>query len=230
VISAVRCVVSKTAGARSRVRTALNPAALNPAGPLCPKANNPSKRAKVLSERTLPAADCNTIVSIMRTHERLQHLYQQLQPLTPQQGPPPLARQQLPSDVPCDRPVWHHVAAGSDLSLSSTIALRSGAQMPLFGLGTAVGHGPPTPDNPMGSGGEQCVTACSAALRQGYRLLDTAAAYENEEEVGAAIKVSGIPRAELFVVTKLAVTAHGRAATRAALEDSLAKLGLDRLD
>lgn len=66
------------------------------------------------------------------------------------------------------------------------------------------------------------------ALKAGYRQLDTAFIYRNEEEVGAAIKESGIPREELFVVTKLWNWHHKDAA--AALDDSLKKLGLDYVD
>ena len=67
-------------------------------------------------------------------------------------------------------------AAAEQLSLGSTVVLRSGVRMPLFGLGTAVGDGP-------GSGGTRCLDACAAALDCGYRLLDTAALYDNEAEV-----------------------------------------------
>jgi diketogulonate reductase-like aldo/keto reductase len=75
---------------------------------------------------------------------------------------------------------------------------------------------------------EQAVTD---ALAAGYRLLDTAAAYQNEEAVGRAIKASGIAREELFVTTKLWVQdAPAQENTRRAFEASLAKLGLDYLD
>ncbi|MFB7333703.1 aldo/keto reductase [Streptomyces adustus] len=75
---------------------------------------------------------------------------------------------------------------------------------------------------------EQAVTQ---ALEAGYRLLDTAAAYGNEEAVGHAIKNSGISREELFVTTKLWVQdAPAQDNTRRALETSLAKLGLDHVD
>jgi 2,5-diketo-D-gluconate reductase A len=68
------------------------------------------------------------------------------------------------------------------------------------------------------------------ALEVGYRHIDTAALYENEEGVGAAIAHSGIPRDELFVTTKLANSDQGEAATLAAIDRSLDKLGLESVD
>ncbi|MBN9196583.1 MAG: aldo/keto reductase [Microbacterium sp.] len=72
--------------------------------------------------------------------------------------------------------------------------------------------------------------AVSAALEFGYRHIDTAAIYGNEEGVGAAIAASGIPREELFVTTKLWNDRHVGDEPRAAIEESLGKLGLDRVD
>ncbi|SNT59506.1 aldo/keto reductase [Actinacidiphila glaucinigra] len=100
-----------------------------------------------------------------------------------------------------------------------TVTLNNGVQMPILGFG--VYQIPP----------EQTEQAVCEALSVGYRLLDTAAAYGNEEAVGRAIKASGIPREELFVTTKLWVQdapAHDN--TRRAIETSLKKLGLDHLD
>jgi 2,5-diketo-D-gluconate reductase A len=68
------------------------------------------------------------------------------------------------------------------------------------------------------------------ALETGYRHVDTAAAYENEAEVGAALKASGIARDELFVTTKLWNAHHGREKTLKAFDASMEKLGLDVLD
>ncbi|MGN6326425.1 aldo/keto reductase [Pseudolysinimonas sp.] len=68
------------------------------------------------------------------------------------------------------------------------------------------------------------------ALEVGYRHIDTAALYGNEEGVGRAIANSGIPRDELFITTKLWNTDQGADATRAAFASSLEKLGLDRVD
>ncbi|MED4252494.1 aldo/keto reductase [Priestia megaterium] len=76
----------------------------------------------------------------------------------------------------------------------------------------------------------QCEQAVSNALEAGYRLIDTAAAYMNEEAVGAAIKKSGIPREELFITTKLWVQDQGYESAKKAFHVSLDKLGLDYLD
>ncbi|QYA98298.1 aldo/keto reductase [Streptomyces anulatus] len=100
-----------------------------------------------------------------------------------------------------------------------TVTLNNGVEMPLLGFGV---YQIPAEDT------ERTV---SDALAAGYRLLDTAAAYGNEEAVGRAIKSSGIPRGELFVTTKLWVQdAPAEDNTKRALETSLAKLGLDHLD
>ncbi|MFC9324047.1 aldo/keto reductase [Kitasatospora sp. NPDC057015] len=100
-----------------------------------------------------------------------------------------------------------------------TVTLNNGVEMPILGFG--VYQIPP----------EQTEQAVTEALAAGYRLLDTAAAYGNEEAVGRAVKNSGIPRRELFVTTKLWVQdAPAEANTRRAVEKSLDKLGLDHLD
>jgi 2,5-diketo-D-gluconate reductase A len=72
--------------------------------------------------------------------------------------------------------------------------------------------------------------AVSTALEAGYRLIDTAAAYGNEEAVGRAIAASGVPRAELFVTTKLATHDQGFQASQDACKASLERLGLDYVD
>ena len=100
-----------------------------------------------------------------------------------------------------------------------TVKLRSGAAMPIFGLGTwAMAEK------------DECTNACAAALAAGYRLLDTATMYENEAEVGAALAESEVARDEVFVVSKLKGGDHGAEAPRDALDLSLAKLRLDHLD
>ncbi|MYS16695.1 aldo/keto reductase [Streptomyces sp. SID4982] len=100
-----------------------------------------------------------------------------------------------------------------------TVTLNNGVEMPLLGFGV---YQIPADDTER---------AVSEALAAGYRLLDTAAAYGNEEGVGRAIKSSGIPREELFVTTKLWVQdAPAEENTRRAFETSLARLGLDHLD
>ncbi|MGA5448999.1 aldo/keto reductase [Streptomyces umbrinus] len=99
------------------------------------------------------------------------------------------------------------------------VTLNNGVEMPILGFG--VYQIPP----------EQTEEAVTAALAAGYRLLDTAAAYQNEEAVGRAIKNSGIPREELFVTTKLWVQdAPAEENTKRAFQTSLNKLGLDYLD
>lgn len=99
------------------------------------------------------------------------------------------------------------------------VTLGNGVQMPILGFG--VYQIPP----------EQTEQAVTDALAAGYRLLDTAAAYGNEQAVGRAIKNSGIPREDLFVTTKLWVQdAPAQENTKRAFEASLAKLGLDYLD
>jgi 2,5-diketo-D-gluconate reductase A len=72
--------------------------------------------------------------------------------------------------------------------------------------------------------------AVTDALAAGYRLIDTATVYGNEEAVGRAVKNSGVPRGDLFVTTKVRSQDAGRTATRAAFEASLERLGLDRVD
>ncbi|MFD7561204.1 aldo/keto reductase [Streptomyces sp. NPDC059835] len=99
-----------------------------------------------------------------------------------------------------------------------TVTLNNGTVMPLLGFG--VYQIPP----------EQTEGAVTHALEAGYRLLDTAAAYGNEEAVGRAIKSSGVPREELFITTKVWVQDAGEEGTRRAFETSLRKLGLDYLD
>ncbi|MEU9330762.1 aldo/keto reductase [Streptomyces canus] len=100
-----------------------------------------------------------------------------------------------------------------------TVILNNGVEMPILGFG--VYQIPP----------EETEQAVTDALAAGYRLLDTAAAYGNEEAVGRAIKNSGIPREELFVTTKLWVQdAPAEENTKRAFETSLNKLGLDHLD
>ncbi|MCG7337848.1 aldo/keto reductase [Staphylococcus sp. ACRSN] len=75
-----------------------------------------------------------------------------------------------------------------------------------------------------------CEQAVLDALKSGYRLIDTASAYMNEEAVGAAIRKSGVPREELFITTKLWVQDAGYETAKQAFETSLEKLGLDYID
>lgn len=99
------------------------------------------------------------------------------------------------------------------------VTLNNGVKMPLEGFGVFQ-----IPDE------QVCENAVSDAIKSGYRLIDTAAAYMNEEAVGRAIAKSGVPREELFVVTKLWVQDAGYEKAKKAFETSLEKLGLDYLD
>ena len=100
-----------------------------------------------------------------------------------------------------------------------TVCLNNGVQLPLEGFGVFQ-----VPD------AAQCEQAVSDALEAGYRLIDTAAAYMNEEAVGNAIRTSGIPRKDLFITTKLWVQDAGYESAKKAFETSLNKLGLEYLD
>ena len=79
-------------------------------------------------------------------------------------------------------------------------------------------------------GGEETKNSVLAALKAGYRHIDTAAAYKNEEAVGEAIRESGIPREELFITTKLWNQDMRDHKVKEAFELSLKKLGLDYVD
>src|SRR5436190_19942362 len=76
----------------------------------------------------------------------------------------------------------------------------------------------------------ECERSVYDAIQTGYRLIDTAASYQNEEAVGKAIKRSSVPREELFITTKLWIEQAGYEKTKKALEKSLKKLQLDYLD
>ncbi|KAH3685826.1 hypothetical protein WICPIJ_003204 [Wickerhamomyces pijperi] len=99
---------------------------------------------------------------------------------------------------------------------TTTYKLNTGASIPAIGFGSFANNG------------ESGYEAILAALKAGYRHIDTAAAYGNEEEVGRAIKDSGIPREELFITTKFWQTQHRD--PKGALELSLKKLKLDYID
>ena len=98
------------------------------------------------------------------------------------------------------------------------VTLNNGVQMPILGFG--VFQIPP----------DQTEQAVTDALAAGYRHLDTAESYRNEEAVGRAIATSGIPRDELFVTTKLWVQDAGYERAQKAFDRSLQRLGLDYLD
>ncbi len=97
--------------------------------------------------------------------------------------------------------------------------LTNGIKMPLEGFGVFQ-----VPDP------AQCEQAVLDAIASGYRLIDTAAAYMNEQAVGAAIQKCGVPREELFITTKLWVQDASYEGAKAAIETSLQNLGLDYID
>lgn len=97
--------------------------------------------------------------------------------------------------------------------------LTNGVKMPLEGFGVF-----------QVESGDVCEKAVTDALEAGYRLIDTASAYFNEEAVGKAIKASGIPREELFITTKIWIQDAGYENAKKAFNVSLEKLGLDYLD
>lgn len=100
-----------------------------------------------------------------------------------------------------------------------TVELNNGVKMPVLGFGVFQ-----VPDP------AECEASVLAAIQAGYRLLDTAASYLNEEAVGEAIRKSGVPREELFVTTKLWVQDASYEGAKQAFETSMQKLGLDYLD
>lgn len=96
-----------------------------------------------------------------------------------------------------------------------TIRLNNGVEMPIMGIGTMRI--------------KNLHEVIPAAIEAGYRLIDTAANYDNEQKVGAAVKASGFDRDKLFITSKMQILSDGRN-TRRAVEDSLRNLGLDYLD
>ncbi|WP_127537056.1 aldo/keto reductase [Paenibacillus illinoisensis] len=100
-----------------------------------------------------------------------------------------------------------------------TVTLNNGVKMPIIGFGVYQ-----VPD------AEECENAVYEALMAGYRLIDTASGYLNEEAVGRAIKRSGVPREELFITTKLWVQDASYENAKLAFNKSLNKLQLDYLD
>jgi 2,5-diketo-D-gluconate reductase A len=100
-----------------------------------------------------------------------------------------------------------------------TTVLNNGVEMPLLGFGVFQMRE-----------AEECERAVAAALRTGYRSIDTAASYLNEEAVGDAIRRSGVPRNELFVTTKLWIQDAGFERAKRAFDRSLQRLRLEYLD
>jgi diketogulonate reductase-like aldo/keto reductase len=101
---------------------------------------------------------------------------------------------------------------------SPLLTLNNGVQMPALGLGV------------FQSSPEQTVGAVESAIAQGYRLIDTAASYFNERQVGEGMRRSGIARADVFLETKIWINDYGYDAALHAFDKSAGKLGVDRLD
>ncbi len=105
------------------------------------------------------------------------------------------------------------------MSAVPSVTLNNGVEMPVLGFGVFQVRD-----------AEECERSVDEAIRAGYRLIDTAAAYGNEEAVGKAIIGSGVPREELFITTKLWIADAGDERTPAAFERSLKRLQLDYVD
>jgi len=101
---------------------------------------------------------------------------------------------------------------------SPTLTLNNGVKMPALGLGV------------LAADADETAPAVAAAINSGYRLIDTAAYYQNEEQVGHGIKAADVPREDVFVTTKLWLSGWGHGATLRAFDDSARKLGLDTVD
>ncbi|MCA1034002.1 aldo/keto reductase [Bacillus infantis] len=104
-------------------------------------------------------------------------------------------------------------------SLQDTTKLHNGVEMPWFGLGVFKVQE-----------GSEVIDSVKAAIKNGYKSIDTAAIYGNEEGVGQAIKESGAPREDLFITTKVWNSEQGYDSTLAAFDESLSKLGLEYVD
>src|SRR5437762_6187001 len=99
------------------------------------------------------------------------------------------------------------------------VILNNGIEMPILGFGVF-----------QVKDLNECERSVIDAIATGYRLIDTAASYENEEAVGKAIKKSGVAREELFITTKLWIQSNGYEGTKRAFENSLKRLQLNNVD
>lgn len=125
-------------------------------------------------------------------------------------GTPPMDSQEN-----IDRVTKFDLASGTNGN-APTVRLSSGYDMPILGIGTYSLHG------------ETCISAIHAALNSGVRKIDTATIYGNEEEVGEAIRTSGVPREDIFVTTKIYPNEYANA--EEAIEKSLARLDIGYID
>ena len=104
------------------------------------------------------------------------------------------------------------------MNLQSTFQMNNGNRIPVMAMGS------------WDSRGDEGYQACLDALEAGYRHLDTASYYENEAQVGAAVRDSGVPREEIFVTSKIWYTDMVEGKQKAAFEKTLKELGLEYLD
>ena len=102
--------------------------------------------------------------------------------------------------------------------MAGKVKLNNGIEMPMEGFGVFQ-----IPE-------EECEEVVRNAIGEGYRLIDTASSYQNEEAVGRAVRDCGVPREELFITTKAYIQQMGYENTKAAFEESLKKMGLEYLD
>ena len=108
---------------------------------------------------------------------------------------------------------------GKITDLQGTFELHNGVQMPYFGLGVY-----------LSKDGNEVISAVKDALEHGYQHIDTASIYRNEKGVGEGLRLSGVDRKDIFVVSKVWNSDQGYEATLKAYDDSLERLGLDYLD
>lgn len=106
-----------------------------------------------------------------------------------------------------------------ELAIASTVDLGHGVHMPMLGMGTYKSRP-----------GHEVRHSVEFALEHGYRGVDTASMYDNEEGVGEAVRSSGLAREDVFVITKVWNDEQGYESTRAALDRSLTRLGFDHVD
>lgn len=103
--------------------------------------------------------------------------------------------------------------------MNKTMTLTNGQIIPVLGYGTWRNNDP-----------KECVNGVKWALEQGYRHIDTAQMYGNETEVGEGMRLSGVPRDEIFLTTKLNNDNHGYENAKRTIDESLERLGTDYLD
>ena len=114
---------------------------------------------------------------------------------------------------------WKDFCTVKEKQFMEKVTLNNGIEMPILGFGVF-----------QVTDLAECERSVLDAINTGYRLIDTAASYENEEAVGRALKRSGVAREDLFITTKLWIQSNGYEGTKKSFENSLKKLQLDYLD